>query len=241
MILLYIFYIVFILIIILLYFKKPKKFKHNEKDKKKIQDNISLSKKIFSQYPSSDEIPERISVYNYIDKNDKVLEIGGNIGGVSCIIADKLINSKNLVVIEPSKEAFIKLKNLSEKYNFNIHNGPIIKKNSYLECKLVTNDNHNYYNCEKVNYKVENNITFKELQKKFNIIFNTLVIDCEGCYEDIFEDAFETGWIKQIKKIIIEWDGNYLENKILNNGFTLVSYLPHESVEHGVKVYIRKF
>jgi len=192
---------------------------------------------IFNNYEDSDEVPERLSVYLFIEPNDKVLEIGGNIGGVSAIIADKLINSQNLVVIEPSDLAILKLKNLSEKHDFNVHHGVIISGNENLECE---SSGGNYFACHPVDYKVKNNITFTELQEKYNIVFDTLVIDCEGCYENFFTEGFEKGWLSNIKKIIIEWDGKDLEEMILSKGFYFISYLPHIHLEKGVRVYLRK-
>jgi FkbM family methyltransferase len=191
---------------------------------------------IFNNYEDSDEVPERLSAYLFIEPNDKVLEIGGNVGGVSAIIADKLTNGKNLVVLEPSDLAIINLKNLSYKHNFNVHHGVMVCENENLHCGLT---HGNYFSCHSVEYKVENNITFTDLQKKYNIIFDTLVVDCEGCYENLFIEGFEKGWFNNIKKIIIEWDGKDLEKLILSNGYYFVSYLPHVNLEKGVRVYFK--
>lgn len=196
----------------------------------------NCKKHIFNNYEHSDEVPERLSAYLFIEPNDKVLEIGGNIGGVSAIIADKLKNSRNLVVVEPSDIAVENLSKISYKHDFNVYHGVIVAENKNLECKLT---HGNYFACENVDYKVKNNITFNELQEKYNIIFDTLVIDCEGCYEDLFSDGFEKGWFDNIKKIIIEWDGRDFEKVILDKGFYFISYLPHANLEKGVRVYFR--
>ena len=169
---------------------------------------------IFNNYEDSDEVPERLSAYLFIEPNDKVLEIGGNIGGVSAIIADKLSNSKNLVVIEPSDLAVINLKKLSQIHNFNVHHGVIVGENENLQCQL---SGGNYFACYPVDYKVGNNITFSELQEKYDMVFDTLVIDCEGCYESIFKNAIDSGRLNQIRKIIIEWDGEFMEKLLIDN------------------------
>jgi len=189
-------------------------------------------------YYDSGEIPERISVNYFIEPTDKVLEIGGSVGGVSEIIAKKLNNPKNLVVLEPSNESFQKLLELSKKYNFNAFNGPLVNENENLECKK-TGIFSDYYVCNPVNYKVDNNITFKNLQEKYNIVFDTLVIDCEGCYENFLEQNFQNGNLKDIKKIFIEWDGKFIEDSFIKEGFVLVAMLPHTHLEKGNRVYVR--
>ena len=133
----------------------------------------------------------------------------------------------------PTVENLLKI---SYKHDFNVYHGVIVAENKNLECKLT---HGNYFACENVDYKVKNNITFNELQEKYNIIFDTLVIDCEGCYEDLFSDGFEKGWFDNIKKIIIEWDGRDFEKVILDKGFYFISYLPHVNLEKGVRVYFR--
>ena len=81
---------------------------------------LTESYKLFNtKYPSIpfyNEYGERLNAYYNIDKEDVVLEIGGNIGSTSLVIADKLSNTQNLVVIEPSKKAvkeLRKIKNIS--------------------------------------------------------------------------------------------------------------------------------
>ena len=75
-----------------------------------------------------------MNAYNNIIETDIVLEIGGNIGSTSLIIADKLSNSKNLVVIEPSKKATKQLRKNKKQHNhnFNIFEGCSIKKSTFI-------------------------------------------------------------------------------------------------------------
>jgi len=234
--------IIVIIIFIILFYKfitkdKFLSFRNNCKENH-LKNMNKYAKNLFSDLPDSDEIAERLTAHFFIDQDDVVLEIGGNIGGVSSVIASKLKNGNNLVVLEPSVKALKELKNISEKYyNFNIYEGALVKKGQNIECKCTNNST--YADCKEVKYKVENNILFEDLEKKYNLKFNTLVIDCEGCYLDIFEDAVNRGWLKNINKILIEWDAKNLENLLFNQGFKLVYYLPHPNLEHGVKVYLR--
>ena len=84
------------------------------------------------------------------------------------------------------------------------------------------------------------NKTFYEIQEMYGLIFDTLIIDCEGCYENIFIDSVESGWLNQINKISIEWDGKFMEDFLLNNGFKLIDYKEHSSLQNGVRTYIKK-
>lgn len=197
---------------------------------------------LFSHLPTSKEIPERLAVYDTLHKNDVVLEIGGNIGGVSAVIATILENPSHLVVIEPSKSAvkqLIQLKTIIKK-DFNILNGVLISKEQILNCSQPDNDD--YCECKEVSTNENRTVlnkTFYEIQDMYDLIFDTLVIDCEGCYENIFKDSIESGWLSQIRKIIIEWDGSFMEQLLLDNGFTLIDTKVHSSLLNGVKTYIK--
>ena len=73
-----------------------------------------------------DEKIEQELCYKYIDKNDIVLELGGNIGRVSLILAS-IVNNQNLTVIESDYNNCVKLKENTElnNFTFNIVNGAI--------------------------------------------------------------------------------------------------------------------
>ena len=230
--------------------------KKNTKYKDKKQQEILQQKKqetytkqqkrhdsLFSHLPNTSEVPERLAVYDHLDKKDVVLEIGGNIGGVSAVIATLLENPKNLVVIEPSKSAveeLIKLKTFIKK-DFNIFNGILTIKNQRINCSQPNKGG--YSECKPVSNSETLTIlnkTFYEIQAMYNLIFDTLVIDCEGCYESIFKDSIESGWLNQICKIIIEWDGEYMEKLLLDNGFKLIDYKEHSVIANGVKTYVKE-
>ncbi len=217
--------------------------------KKKIKIKINTLKKqqkrhdsLFSHLPTTTEVPERLAVYDCLHKNNVVLEIGGNIGGVSAVIATILEDPNNLVVVEPSKSAveqLIKLKTIIKK-DFNIMNGVLLSKDKKIHCSQQ--DNGGYSECKEVSTNENSTIltkTFYEIQDMYHLVFDTLVIDCEGCYKSIFKDSIESGWLEQIRTIIIEWDGTFMEKLLLHNGFTLVDYKVHSSVRNGVKTYIR--
>ena len=86
--------------------------------------------------------------------------------------------------------------------------------------------------------KILNVITFKELQELFNIRFNTLVIDCEGSYQQIFNEFPEI--LQQVDKILIEWDGIFLEDLLLKHNFHKVCNYAHPLFLKGICTYKKK-
>jgi hypothetical protein len=68
-----------------------------------------------------------------------------------------------------------------------------------------------------------NNVSFDEIQKKYNIIFDTLILDCEGAFYYILMDMPEI--LQNINLIIMEndyWDlskKEYIDEILKKNGF----------------------
>ena len=186
----------------------------------------------FSRYDGIDplnECGERLNAYHNIDKDDIVLEIGGNIGSTSLIISDKLRDSSNLMVVEPSKMAVRRLLKNRGHRSFQIFNGAIGKKQLYgIEVgdmgymKFGTGD------------KIRM-ISFDNLQARVGI-FNTLVIDCEGCYTSLLGNEIP---LDSIKKILIEWDGEFAESLLLSHGFVKTDQYAHPDLTHGISTYRR--
>ena len=58
---------------------------------------------------------------NYLTGNEKVLEIGGNVGRNSLVIASILKDQKNLVVLESGPEFALQLRENRDLNNFNFH------------------------------------------------------------------------------------------------------------------------
>jgi FkbM family methyltransferase len=147
------------------------------------------------------EYPEQLLSVEFINPEDKVLELGGNIGRNSLVIATILNNFKNLVVLETNKEDYLKLnKNMTKNgYNFYIENAALSKRS-------LIQKGWNTIPSEEIldGYFKVNTITFEELELKYNIKFNTLVADCEGALYYIFLDS--PNILNGFKKLIIEND-----------------------------------
>ena len=175
---------------------------HNIMDSNKrlktIQDFLQID---YGDFDS--EVPEQIMTSRYIFGNEKILEIGGNIGRNSLIIAF-ILNSKNnsnLVTLECDTDIANQL----------IHNKDINNLNFYIENAALSKRNLIQKDWETVvsdtlleGYKTVNTITLEELNNKYHIEFDTLVLDCEGAFYYILLDMPEI--LNNIKLIIMEND-----------------------------------
>jgi len=227
------------LILIIIVLLIPNKYIFVDEDMeiiKKIHSNL------FHNFQSSSEISERIGIVNNLNSDDIVLEIGGNKGGVSEVIASVLKNPLNLVVVEPNKKSCQYLDRLmvKKKKKINIFNGVVCDGVQKLECSQPESID-GYCDCKMVKHPDStDNKTILEIEKIFNLKFNVLVIDCEGCYENIFKYLRKHDLLKNIQKIFIEWDGKFKECFLEKNGFILIDYIKHSSLKKGVRTYLNK-
>ena len=167
-----------------------------------------------------DELPEQKMVVRYLTGNEKVLEIGGNIGRNSLIIASILKNNTNFVTLESDVNTGKQLKENRDLNNFNFH----------IECSALSNRKLIQSGWStipsdtlKEGYNWVNTITLENLKNKYNIQFDTLVLDCEGSFYYILMDMPEI--LNNINLIIMEndyWeisDKNYIDDILTKNNF----------------------
>jgi len=170
-----------------------------------------------------DELPEQILVATYLSPEAKVLELGSNLGNNSCVIASILNDSRNLVTLETRSEA---VKHLIENRNYNgllfhvegvaLSDVPLIQKGWITIPSEIDLEG----------YTRVNTISFNQLQTKYGIQFDTLVIDAEGALYQILID--NPNILQGIKLIIIENDFRcgehylYVADLFRKNGFELI-------------------
>lgn len=193
--------------------------------------------KYFPNLPPSEELPERMAVLKHLNPQAKVLEIGANKGGVSSLIASMLETSANLVSVEPILSTCQGLEILGKDLGkpFQVFCG-VLRGNSssYVEC---SGEKDSYAKCvASTSSSKTKNLTIDELETRYGIKFDTIVIDCEGCYVSFLQDILDH---KSIRQIQIEWDGPFQEKKILDNGFKLTATYNHHILPKGVRVYDR--
>jgi FkbM family methyltransferase len=173
----------------------------------------SIHLKIKLKYGSlNDELPEQKMAINWLNGSERVLEIGGNIGRNSLVIAS-ILNENTLVVLESDDVICSQLTENRDLngYAFNV------------ECSALSNRQLIQYGwetipidslpfgCFPIGFKMVNSISFNELQTKYNIKFDTLVLDCEGAFFYILIDMPEI--LENINLIIMENDYHDIRKK----------------------------
>jgi FkbM family methyltransferase len=148
-----------------------------------------------------EEYPEQLMAATFISSDSKVLELGGNVGRNSCVIALLLNSSRNLVVVESDPKSTQKLKENRNHNNlsFYIENSAISKVpliQSGWDTKPGTIAPPGYYNVK--------TITYSQLKAKYQVPFDTLVADCEGALYYILRD--DETMLKDFKTLIVEND-----------------------------------
>jgi hypothetical protein len=170
-----------------------------------------------------DESPEQLMVAMYLPPEAKVLELGGAEGRNTCVIASILNDSHNLVTIETRRDPIYYLKQNRDVNGFHflietaaLSMRPLVQKGYFsIPSEVDLPDSTRI-----------KTITFKDLQKKHKIAFDTLVVDCEGALYYILQD--DPGLLSNIKLVIIENDFHsqnqieYVENLFMQNGLELV-------------------
>jgi len=169
-----------------------------------------------------EELPEQKMVVRYLSGNEKVLEIGGNIGRNSLVISSILANNNNnqLVVLECDEGI---ANQLTENRILNSRSFQI--ERSALSNRKLIQKGWDTITSDTLlpGYKDVNIISWAELQSKYKIEFDTLVLDCEGAFYYILMDMPEI--LNNINLIIMEndyWDilhKNYVDNVLQINGF----------------------
>jgi FkbM family methyltransferase len=171
------------------------------------------------------EYPEQYMSIKYITGNEKVLEIGSNIGRNTLLISSLLNDSSNLVTLESDIDIYNQLIENKNLNNFYFH-----AENSALSKRKLIQKNWETIPSEELldGCKWVNTITYIQLKNKYQIDFDTLVIDCEGAFYYILQDMPEI--LNGINLIIMEndyWDYNhkkYIDSILKNNGFYLDFY-----------------
>jgi FkbM family methyltransferase len=173
-----------------------------------------------------EEYPEQLMAVRFIPSNAHVLELGGNVGRNSCVIAKILDNSMNLVTLESSPSI---AKQLVENRDWNglafFVEAAALSKVPLIQNAWITVPGSV---CPKGYFPVKT-ISFEELQKKYDIEFDVLVADCEGALYQILKD--DESLLQNIKLILVENDyhndpkGNqykFTKEVFKRNGYKLI-------------------
>lgn len=164
----------------------------------------NIHSKLQIKYGSfNEEFPEQKMAVKYLTGNEKVLEIGGNIGRNSLIIAHilKEKNNINFVTLESNPNIANQLKENRNLNNFNF----FIEDSALSKRRLIQRGWDTIVSDTLLDgYINVNTITLDELYAKYNIVFDTLVLDCEGAFYYILMDMPEI--LNNVNLIIMEND-----------------------------------
>ena len=176
----------------------------------------------------NDELPEQVMASTFIQPDNVVLELGANVGRNTIVISCLLRDSQQLVTLETDKNTCKQLGNNRDlnELEFNIENSALstrflLQKENSWDTEVRDTDE------VPQGYNRVNTITFTDLKRKYNRVFDTLVADCEGSLYYIFQD-FPDILEKDINTIIMENDYHNASHKIAvnefltKNGFTCV-------------------
>jgi len=169
-----------------------------------------------------EELSEQIMVVRYLNGQEKVLEIGGNIGRNSLVIAS-ILDDNNLVTLESDINISKKLTENRDLNNMNFYiESSALSSRKLIQCGWDTKPSETI----EPGFKWVNTITFSELKTKYNIEFDTLVLDCEGAFYYILMDMPKI--LNNIKLIIMENDYHileqkkYIDNVLKKNNFNVI-------------------
>ena len=195
---------------------------NHERQLKKIHSKLRLVHGSFKE-----EYPEQLMTVMFLPREAKVLELGGNVGRNSCVIASILNDSNHLVVMESSPESAQLLQINRDHNNLKFH----IEASALSRVPLIQNAwNTIPGDVVLPDYFSVNTLTFEELQSKYNMEFDTLVVDAEGALYYILRD--DPDILTNIKLIITENDYQninhfkFVKNRFKDKGFELIYNQP---------------
>ena len=194
--------------------------------------------------PYNHEFFEQYLVYKWIKNDDIVLELGARYGIVSCTINSLLMNKENHVVVEPDKNVISALERNKKTFDAKFKICKYAISNTPL--KFIKNENG------LGNYVIESNkksnnishITSKIFFSKYDLAFNVLIVDCEGCLCKFLNENNDL--LKKLRLIIFEKDNeelcNYetIINKLVKNKFKKVDRIINKNNNEVQQVWLKE-
>ena len=176
-----------------------------------------------------EEYPEQLFSTEFLTGDEKILELGGNIGRNSLVIGYILnkCNNNNFVTLETSEQYCDILA-----YHRQVNNLNFYIENSALSKRKLIQQGWNTMPSDIIldGWVNVNTITYNELCEKYKIQFDTLIIDCEGAFFQILIDMPDM--LSNIKTIIVEndytelWKKECVDYILKQNGFNMIKLLP---------------
>ena len=185
------------------------------------------------------ELPEQKMSVRFLTGHEKILEIGGNLGRNALVMATilKQQNNNNFVTLETHPEIVPLLIENRDINGFTFH----IESAALSKRQLIQHDWDTIPSDTILpGYTKVNIIDWDQLNNKYNIQFDTLVLDCEGAFFYILLDMPEI--LTNINLILMENDyynpehKKFIDNVLIAHGFSVIykelllthpGYFPH--------------
>mmetsp|Transcript_1744 Transcript_1744/g.4915 ORF Transcript_1744/g.4915 Transcript_1744/m.4915 type:complete len:353 (-) Transcript_1744:94-1152(-) len=153
------------------------------------------------------EFPEHALVRDWVPPDAVVMEFGARFGTTSCEIARKLNNSGNVVVVEPDLNVWDVLEANLKSHECNAHllRGAVSSVDLHMAAKLNVKRGYSNRALQKGGVVVPG-YNLHEVESALGKKVDSLLIDCEGCAQDMMDQlgpVIESG---QIKLLLIEGD-----------------------------------
>ena len=179
------------------------------------------------------QIPQQNMIVKYLTGDEKVLEVGSNIGRNALVIAHILQKKHNnqFVAVECNKKHtyYLQLNKTLNNLNFYIEESAFSKK------RVIQNASSNTIVSDRLlyGYNYVNIISYTDLIKKYNIDFNTLILDCDNMFYNILQDMPEL--LNKIKLIILTNNYNDISHKNFVSNYLKARSFTIISSENGIK------
>jgi len=176
-----------------------------------------------------DELPEQRIALRYLNGNERVLELGSNVGRNSMVIAYilKQKNNNKFVTLECDPESAKMLEENMKANGFKFH----IVSAALSKRRLIQKGwNTVESDVDVEGFKRVETVTLKDINQKYRVNFDTLIVDCEGAFYYILHDMPEI--LNNVKLIIMENDyynpehKKYVDDMLKKNKFMVAYYEP---------------
>ena len=157
------------------------------------------------------EWAEWILVDALITPSDTILELGARFGTTSCALARATNNSGRVVSVEPDASVHEDLLSNRLSHNCNFH--AVLGVVSSVPMAMMIHGPERYATMtveaarhpRREHTRVLPSISVTELQRRLDLRFSVVLVDCEGCIDTLFKH--NEALLDQVRLVLLEEDG----------------------------------
>jgi len=174
------------------------------------------------------ETNSRDMVRKWLPSHATVLEVGARYGSVSCVIAAMQKQSGKVVSVEPDFKIWDTLDNNLKKYACQVNVLKGVVGTTAVEVEEIGYSGfgtQSHAAGSKVTATTAPAHSLTQVEKDFNMHFDTLIVDCEGCFTTLLRENPKLP--QQMGMIIVETHADTSEEQsvaeLLKSGFEVVA------------------